>query len=86
MTELDRIFQGQAYRVIGKKAYVRQDESRTRLICWQSHCAQCGEAFTFWTPAQAKKFSPNRRCEAHKQPGVRVAPRFKRFSNDSTGF
>ena len=67
-----RMHNGQAYEFVAPRRHIRRDGSETLLAIWRSHCPQCGEAFLSTTPAQASKFSPNRRCQVHKRPGHRV--------------
>ena len=72
MSVLLKEFRGQRYLNIGTRDYRRSDGSLTTLQVWQSHCAECGEAFEFATPSRARRFEPNRRCRKHKRPGQRV--------------
>lgn len=67
-----RILDGQRYDKIGHEPYTRIDGSHTQLAVWQSHCAECGAPFQFRAPARKRKLIPNRRCDRHKRPGVRV--------------
>lgn len=39
-------------------------------ISWKTHCAECGEAFIVYSNLKSRGLS--RRCEKHKQAGVRV--------------
>ena len=63
---------GQPYTVTDQFRRTRRDGSIATILVWESPCATCGEPFTFSTPAAAKKFQPNRRCQKHKRPGQRV--------------
>ena len=63
---------GQLYTVVAEASRQRRDGTMATILTWESRCAQCGETFTLTTPAQATKFQPNRRCQKHKRPGVRV--------------
>lgn len=67
-----RYHRGQRYDLAGIEPHTRKDGSDTLLAVWASHCAKCGEPFTFRAPLRAGQFQPNRRCAAHKAPGVRV--------------
>ena len=72
----DRVHAGQIYTLIGTVPHVCRDGRRIELQVWQSACAVCGAAFEFKTPMR-DRFVPNRRCAAHKRPGIRVAASFK---------
>ena len=67
-----RAYRGQTYRVIGSFQRRRRDGTMATILSWASPCAECGEPFTFTTPASSSKFQPNRRCQKHKRPGHRV--------------
>jgi len=67
-----RHFKGQRYRLVAVRAHTCRGGRQTQLAEWRSDCAQCGAAFTFLMPLRRKRFEPNRRCAAHKQPGSRV--------------
>jgi hypothetical protein len=67
-----KLFDGQSYEFARTEPHTRRDGTETTLMVWRSHCAQCGEPFEVLTPAGSGKFSPNRRCQKHKRPGVRV--------------
>ena len=71
---MKKVYGNQTYFCIGDEPYTRKDGGQTRLLLWQSPCYTCGALFIFKTPASesALKFSPNRRCDKHKRPGVRV--------------
>ena len=72
-----REYRGQTYREIGTFKRARRDGSMATIITWASPCAECGEPFTFTTPASSSKFEPNRRCQKNKRPGHRVQERSK---------
>ena len=72
-----RIFDRQLYTLVASEPHTRRDGRQTDLAIRQSHCAQCGQCFEFKHPARAVEFQPNRRCQLHKRPGVRVPPRRK---------
>lgn len=65
-------FRGQLYELTGTFRRERKDGSMATIGEWKSQCAECGEVFTFTAPLAAAKFQPNRRCQKHKRPGVRV--------------
>lgn len=67
-----RDYLGQRYVVIGTMPRTRVDGTIATILTWSSSCAQCGAQFTLTTPAASAKFQPNRRCQKHKRPGVRV--------------
>lgn len=69
-----KTFHGQRYARIGEFQRERRDGTLATIIRWQSHCAECGAPFEFTTPASSSKFEPNRRCQTHKRPGVKVKP------------
>lgn len=61
---------GQRYAVIGVEPYRRVDGGYTRLIVWQSRCADCGAEFITRSPLKFAGLS--RRCQTHKAPGRRA--------------
>ena len=63
---------GQTYRRVGHKPYTRRDGVGVTLDVWQSHCATCGQLFEFAASPNCDRAKFNRRCQAHKQPGVPV--------------
>jgi len=67
-----KTYRGQEYEMIGTEPYIRRDGTETLLVVWRSHCATCGKPFELRTPKESSKFDPNRRCQKHKRPGVRV--------------
>lgn len=67
-----REHKGQRYTVTGSFERERRDGTTAIILQWTSHCADCGKAFTFTSPAASAKFAPNRRCQKHKRPGHRV--------------
>ena len=75
MTKPTRTYKGQHYWSGTLKPHTRRDGTAMTLLEWKSHCAECGEPFSFWRPARRAKFDPNRRCDEHRRPGRRVAPR-----------
>jgi hypothetical protein len=81
MTHHDsRIYDGQHYELVRQEPYTRRrDGTLTALAVWRSHCALCGEPFELRTPANSTRFTPNRRYQKHKRPGIRVNPRGRAF-------
>jgi hypothetical protein len=41
----------------------------TAVLNHKSKCADCGDTFAFKTPNR-ERFEPNRRCQAHRKPGL----------------
>ena len=75
---------GQRYEAIGVVEHVRLDGEPTRLVIWQSRCAECGARFEFKTSAHS--LPQNRRCDEHRRPGVKVDPeRRRRIANAAEG-
>ena len=64
---------GQLYRVVGFRPYVKRDGTQIELVRFVSHCADCGQTFEFGLPQGANAFTPCRRCDEHKKPGVPVS-------------
>lgn len=64
------MYRGQRYVVYGHRTHRTKDGRDVVLIELTSHCTECGEPFTITALPSASNF--NRRCQAHKQPGVRV--------------
>jgi len=69
-----RLYRGQSYRAVGEVRHQRLDGSEATIVQWESACAQCGAPFVCAVPERSRKFQPNRRCQKHKRPGVRVRP------------
>jgi rRNA maturation protein Nop10 len=67
-----KFYDGQRYELIRTEPYRRTVGSDTMLAVSRSMCPTCGEAFEVSTPSRARRFEPNRRCEKHRRPGVRV--------------
>lgn len=63
---------GQRYICAEIKPYKRRDGVSSEVAVWLSRCANCGEFFVFRTGRTIARFQPNRRCDRHKRPGVRV--------------
>lgn len=61
------VVRGQSYRLDA----FEPREGRKPLVVLTSECAECGQAFATKTPLEISYLS--RRCEAHKQPGNKVA-------------
>ena len=56
MTKPDRTYKGQDYWCDILKLHTRKDGTATTLLEWKSHCADCGELFSFWRPVRRAKF------------------------------
>ena len=52
MTKPDKTYQGQPYWSGISKPHTRKDGGATTLVEWKSHCAECGEPFSFWRPVK----------------------------------
>lgn len=63
---------GQRYVVAGSDLHRRKDGKRVPIICWQSHCAECGAVFECWTGMRSGTL--NRRCPQHRAPGRPASP------------
>jgi hypothetical protein len=70
-TQPATIYRGQTYYALGTEPCIRKDGKPATLMRWRSRCARCGEPFEFKRSIKTP-FVPNRRCELHKRPGVRV--------------
>jgi hypothetical protein len=70
-----KTFKDQVYVCMGVEPYERLDGTTTKLAVWRSACADCGQLFLVRLPAKARRFDPNRRCPAHRRPGLPVQPR-----------
>ena len=63
--------EGQRYMVTGSDLHRRKDGEIVPIICWQSHCAECGMPFECWSGMRSGTL--NRRCPEHHAPGKAVA-------------
>ena len=63
--------EGQRYVATGSDLHTRRDGEIVPIICWQSHCADCGRPYECWTGLRSGTL--NRRCPAHHAPGKAVA-------------
>ena len=63
--------EGQRYVVTGSDLHRRKDGEIVPIICWQSHCAECGVPFECWSGMRSGTM--NRRCQLHHAPGKAVA-------------
>ena len=63
---------GQEYRFVRTEPYTRRDGSETIVEIWESHCARCGRLFQTIRPANPAKSEWTRRCNTHKNAGIRV--------------
>ena len=67
---------GQRYERLPSVPHVKADGTVTLLTRLRSHCARCGETFTFTaTEANVERRMVNRRCHEHARPGVKVRRR-----------
>lgn len=72
----EKLYHGQAYRLVGYRPHVCRDGRESELEIWHSHCAECGEPFECMRPVRSlKPFAPSRRCHEHAAPGRKVAKR-----------
>ena len=62
--------EGQRYVVTGSDLHRRKDGEIVPIICWQSHCAECGVPFECWSGMRSGTL--NRRCPMHHAPGRAV--------------
>jgi hypothetical protein len=62
--------EGQRYVVTGSDLHRRKDGEVVPIICWQSHCAECGRPFECWSGMRSGTL--NRRCPEHHAPGKAV--------------
>ena len=62
--------QGQRYVAIGSDLHTRRDGQTVPIICWKSHCAECGRPFECWSGLRSGTL--NRRCPEHHAPGKAV--------------
>lgn len=58
------------YEFLGIVDHTCRDGRDVKLGHWQGTCANCAEPFTFM--ARGRAIPENRRCDEHKQPGVKV--------------
>lgn len=63
--------EGQRYIAIGSDLRTRHDGQIVPIICWESHCAECGQAFQCGSGLRSGTL--NRRCPEHHAPGKAVA-------------
>ena len=62
--------EGQRYVVAGSELHTRRDGQIVPIICWESHCADCGRPFECWSGLRSGTL--NRRCPEHHAPGKAV--------------
>jgi hypothetical protein len=62
---------GQVYELIAIEVIEDDDGPPVEEFVLRSHCADCGEEFLWRSPGRIGPY-PNRRCEAHRQPGKKV--------------
>lgn len=71
-----RYLNGQRYERIGWRMHECLNGRVVELTVYLSQCADCGDWFELCA-LKNRRFQPNRRCERHRQPGVRVAGNVK---------
>jgi len=64
------IHEGQRYVVTGSDLRRRKGDEFVPIICWKSHCAECGRPFECWSGMRSGTL--NRRCPEHHAPGKAV--------------
>lgn len=67
----NRMHHGQPYWLVGHEDVTRRDGEAATLDVYRTFCAECGEPFHAKVSQGANKYL-NRRCEAHRKPGVKV--------------
>lgn len=65
-------FRGSRFHCVEMRDYTRLDGKPSGIAVIVSACVKCGEVFEFMRSKNYQKFSPNRRCEAHKSPRHKV--------------
>ncbi len=65
--------EGQRYVVTGSDLHCRKNGEIVPIICWQSHCAECGMPFE--CSSGMRSGTLNRRCPLHHAPGRAVTAR-----------
>lgn len=63
---------GQQYRAISEKPYIRNDGNVATLVYWQTACPECGDVFVITSGKNNFPKHPRRRCDKHKRPGKPV--------------
>lgn len=61
---------GQRFDLVNVVDHQKRDGTVMQLNVWRSQCPVCKSAFIGKSPR--RKFPGTRRCEDHRQPGVRV--------------
>ena len=62
--------EGQRYVAVGSDLRERRDGEIVPIICWESHCPECGRSFQCWSGLRSGTL--NRRCPEHHAPGKAV--------------
>ncbi|MFA1622828.1 hypothetical protein ACDY96_08320 [Rhizobium mongolense] len=66
-------FNSQAYVCFAIQPFERRNNGRvTEIARWASACPECGAMFEITTTVRRGIVSPNRRCERHRKPGIKV--------------
>lgn len=73
------LHEGQRYVVTGSDLHRRKDGELVPIICWQSHCAECGALFECWSGMRSGTL--NRRCRLHHAPGKAVTRSGKKHAS-----
>jgi hypothetical protein len=72
-TGRSRTFDGQKYTVLGTEYSVTRDGFECELLALGTNCADCGVAFRCLCSKRKFRYGQvNRRCEAHRRPGIKV--------------
>lgn len=66
-------YKNQTYQCVEVEPYTRRDGTESVVLVWETACADCGRTFSFTTPNR-RWFSPSRRCQSHRRPGVTPRP------------
>lgn len=59
------VYKGQKYRIAAELPYTRADGVEIEMLEVHSHCAKCGEPFSFFRSRSRPAFYPTRRCKEH---------------------
>ena len=69
------LLRGQRYTFVSEREYWTRNDRRLMLLVFRSHCADCGALFECQSVKSTFRSAGrklNRRCKAHRKPGVRV--------------
>jgi hypothetical protein len=76
-----RMIGSQEFLCVGFKPHRKRDGTETQLAVVKAKCARCRKTFLQDMAVMGARFYPNRRCEAHRRPGLKVG-RKKRVAPD----